>query len=139
MAAIVFRQHLRDAGLDGFVEVTSAGVGPWHEGEPADPRTEKVLSEHGYPVEHTAAQMDERHLSADLLLAMDHGHLRALRRAVDDPSRVRLLRSFDPDAEEDAEIPDPYYSGPRGFDDVLEMVEAAVPGLLDWVRARLTG
>ncbi|WP_461145719.1 low molecular weight protein-tyrosine-phosphatase [Salinifilum aidingensis] len=135
MAAAVFRQHLREAGLDGLVEVTSAGVGPWHAGEPADPRAEEVLAEHGYPVEHTAAQMDERHLSADLLLAMDHGHLRAVRRAVGDPSRVHLLRSFDPDAGEDAEVPDPYYGGPRGFDDVLKMVETAMPGLLDRVRA----
>ncbi|GGI81115.1 protein-tyrosine-phosphatase [Saccharopolyspora subtropica] len=137
MAALVFREQVRRAGLDGQVEVSSAGTGPWHVGEPADPRTAKVLAEHGYPTDHVAAQIDETHLGADLLVAMDAGHLRAVRRMVDDPAKVRLLRSFDPDAADRAEVPDPYYGGPSGFDDVLEMVEAAMPGLLDWVRERV--
>ncbi|MER6992842.1 low molecular weight protein-tyrosine-phosphatase [Saccharopolyspora hirsuta] len=137
MAALVFREELRRAGLDGQVEVSSAGTGPWHVGEPADPRTAKVLADHGYPTEHVAAQIDDHHLGADLLLAMDAGHLRAVRRLADDPSKVRLMRSFDPAADEGAEVPDPYYGGPSGFDDVLAMVEAATPGLLDWVRERL--
>lgn len=137
MAALVFREELRRAGLDGQVEVSSAGTGPWHVGEPADPRTAKVLADHGYPTEHVAAQIDDHHLGADLLLAMDAGHLHAVRRLADDPSKVRLMRSFDPAADEGAEVPDPYYGGPSGFDDVLAMVEAATPGLLDWVRERL--
>ncbi|RKT82589.1 protein-tyrosine phosphatase [Saccharopolyspora antimicrobica] len=137
MAALVFREQLRRAGLDGQVEVSSAGTGPWHVGEPADPRTGKVLADHGYPTEHVAAQIDDRHLDADLLVAMDAGHLSAVRRLADDPSKVRLMRSFDPGSEDGAEVPDPYYGGPNGFEDVLAMVEAATPGLLDWVRERL--
>ena len=50
------------------------------------------------------------------------------------PERVVLLRSFDPDAPEGAEVPDPYYGGPDGFDEVIGMVEAAMPGLVDRVR-----
>ncbi|WP_433871936.1 low molecular weight protein-tyrosine-phosphatase [Saccharopolyspora sp. CA-218241] len=137
LAALVLRDHLRRAGLDGRVRVSSAGVGSWHVGEPADPRTASVLAEHGYATEHVAAQLDADHLDADLLVAMDSGHLREVRRLADDPSKVRLLRSFDPGSAPDAEVPDPYYGGPRGFDDVLEMVEAAMPGLLDWIRERL--
>jgi protein-tyrosine phosphatase len=52
---------------------------------------------------------------------------------------VRLLRSFDPDSPEDAEVPDPYYGGDKGFEEVLAMIEAAVPGLLDWTRERIGG
>ncbi|MDA3648996.1 low molecular weight phosphotyrosine protein phosphatase [Saccharopolyspora indica] len=137
MAALVFREQLRRAGLDGQVEVSSAGTGPWHVGEPADPRTAKVLADNGYPTEHVAAQIDDHHLDADLLVAMDAGHLSAVRRLADDPSKVRLMRSFDAGAEDGAEVPDPYYGGVNGFDDVLAMVEAATPGLLDWVRERL--
>lgn len=137
MAALVLGEHLRRAGLDDRVEVSSAGTGPWHVGEPADPRTATVLAEHGYPTEHTAAQFADEHHSADLLLAMDAGHLRVVRDAVDDPDRVRLLRSFDPASDEWAEVPDPYFGGDRGFDDVLEMIEAAMPGVLDWVREHL--
>lgn len=137
MAAVVFREHARRAGLDGRVRVTSAGTGPWHAGEGADPRTRDVLADHGYPTEHTAAQVSDEHLSADLLLAMDAGHLRLLREAVDDPRRVRLLRSFDPACDDLAEVPDPYFGHGDGFTRVLDMIEASMPGLLDWVHARL--
>ena len=55
---------------------------------------------------------------------------------VPEPDRVRLLRSFDPAAPPDAEVPDPYYGEAGGFADVLAMIRAAMPGLLDWVRAQ---
>ncbi|MFD2421948.1 low molecular weight protein-tyrosine-phosphatase [Amycolatopsis pigmentata] len=137
MAAIVFREHLRRAGLDDRVRVTSAGTGPWHAGEPADPRARATLAARGYHGEHIAAQIDADRLTADLLLAADAGHLRMLRREVEDPGRVRLLREFDPEAGPGAEVPDPYYGGDGGFDEVLDMLERAVPGLLGWVREQL--
>jgi protein-tyrosine phosphatase len=59
-----------------------------------------------------------------------------LQAMVSEPDRVRLLRSFDPDAPDGAEVPDPYYGGPEGFTEVLTMIRAAMPGLLDWVRSR---
>jgi protein-tyrosine-phosphatase len=102
-----------------------------------DPRAGAALERHGYAVEHTAAQVGDAHLGADLFVALDRGHERALRRIVGDPKRVRLLRSFDPDAGADLDVPDPYYGGAAGFEEVVRMVEAAVPGLLDWVRAHL--
>nr|WP_281373712.1 low molecular weight protein-tyrosine-phosphatase [Haloechinothrix aidingensis] len=137
MAAMVLTEHLRRAGLAERVRVTSAGTGPWHVGEPADPRAAETLRRNGYPVEHVAAQVDHEHLAADLLLAADSGHLRALRGKLADPERAVLLRSFDPHAPEGAEIPDPYYGGEHGFDDVLGMIESAVPQLVEWVRSRL--
>ncbi|WP_199433878.1 low molecular weight protein-tyrosine-phosphatase [Qaidamihabitans albus] len=134
MAATVFREHLHRAGLADEVRVSSAGTGPWHVGEPADARASSTLERHGYDAGHVAAQVGTEHLDADLLLAADTGHLRALRKLVDDPDRVRLLRSFDPSAPPDAEVPDPYYGDGDGFADVLGMIERAVPGLLDWVH-----
>jgi protein-tyrosine phosphatase len=136
MAALVCGEHLRAAGLADLVRVTSAGTGPWHAGETIDERAGKTLADHGYPTDHIAAQVDGRHLAADLLLAMDAGHERALRRLVPDPDRVRLFRSFDPNAAGDLNVPDPYYNGAE-FREVLDMIEAAMPGLLDWVRANL--
>ncbi|BBB01506.1 putative protein-tyrosine phosphatase [Actinacidiphila reveromycinica] len=137
-AALVVAEHLRREGLAGQVRVTSAGIGPWHAGEPIDPRAGEVLERHGYPVDHVAAQVGAEHLDADLFLAMDRGHEKALRKLVGEPSRVRMLRSFDPAAAGgDLDVPDPYYGGPDGFDEVLGMVEAATPGLLAWVRERL--
>lgn len=130
-------EQLRRAGLDDRVRVSSAGLGGWHAGDAVDARAAAVLAAHGYPVEHVAAQLGPAHLDADLLVAMDRGHDKALRRQADDPSRVRLLRSFDPDAAGDPDVPDPYYGGPEGFEEVLTMIEAAMPGLMDWVREHL--
>jgi protein-tyrosine phosphatase len=136
-AALVVAEHLRRAGLADRVRVSSAGIGPWHAGEPIDRRSGEVLAAHGYPVEHVAAQVGAEHLDADLFLAMDRGHEKALRALVDDPSRIRLMRSFDPGATGDLDVPDPYYGGSAGFEEVLSMIEAATPGLLDWVREHL--
>jgi protein-tyrosine phosphatase len=137
MAEKVFVEHLRRAGLDGEVDVRSVGTGGWHVGEPADPRAVEVLSRHGYRTDHAATQLAGEHTDADLLVALDSGHARALRAVVHDRDRVRLLRSFDPDADRDADVPDPYYGNRRGFDEVLGMIEAAMPGMIAWVRERL--
>jgi protein-tyrosine phosphatase len=137
MAALVFAEQVRRAGLADRVRVTSAGVGPWHVGEAADERARRTLTDHGYPTDHVAAQVGPEHLDADLLLAMDATHDKSLRRLVDDPERVRMFRSFDPASTGDLDVPDPYYGGPDGFTDVLAMIEAATPGLLTWVRDHL--
>lgn len=137
MAAVVLRAHLDRAGLADRVVVTSAGTGNWHVGQAADPRAAKVLRNHGYDDDHVARQLDAEELAADLIIALDGEHLRALRRSVPEPERVRLLRSFDPAAPEGAEVPDPYYGGPEGFDEVLSMIEAAAPGIVEWVAARV--
>ncbi|WP_245847773.1 low molecular weight protein-tyrosine-phosphatase [Lentzea kentuckyensis] len=135
VAALVFREWLSREGLSSFVTVSSAGTGGWHVGDPADPRALKTLAANGYPTDHVAAQVSSLHLDADLLVALDSGHARALRRMAD-PDRVRLLRSFDPDAD-GVDVPDPYYGDDAGFDEVLSMTEAAMPGLIAWVREQL--
>ncbi|RTL65809.1 MAG: low molecular weight phosphotyrosine protein phosphatase [Pseudonocardiaceae bacterium] len=133
MAAQVLRTHLDRAGVSGVV-VTSAGTGGWHAGEPADPRVVELLRSKGYGTEHVARQIDSEDLSADLVVALDRGHLSLLRRQVPEPDRVRLLRSFDPEAPSDAEVPDPFYGPPEGFEEVLWLIESATPGLVEWLR-----
>jgi protein-tyrosine phosphatase len=135
IAEKVFAHELAEAGLADGVVVRSAGTGGWHVGEPADPRAAALLRAHGYADDHRARQVDAELLSADLLVALDNEHRRAVQRNIPEPDRVRLLRSFDPAAEPGAEVPDPFYGGDDGFAEVLEMVRAAVPGMLDWVRA----
>ena len=134
VAEKVFRARLADAGLSEAVEVGSVGIGPWHVGEPMDRRAAATLRARGYETGHTARQIDDGTLGADLLVAATRGHVRDLISAGAEPERVVLLRSFDPEAPEGAEVPDPYYGGPDGFEEVLDMVEAAMPGLLDRVR-----
>ncbi|MFJ7900354.1 low molecular weight protein-tyrosine-phosphatase [Streptomyces sp. NPDC096198] len=143
MAESVFRARVAEAGLDGLVEVDSAGTGGWHEGDGADPRTVAVLEENGYDGEHTARQFQASWFSRlDLVIALDSGHQKALRRLApgpEDAAKVRLLRSYDPAADDDLDVPDPYYGGTEGFEACLEMMEAASPGLLAAVREQLEG
>ncbi len=128
--------ELAGAGLSDRVRVTSAGTGSWHVGEPMDERAAGVLTGSGYDTEHVARQVDAEVLGADLIVALDAGHLGALRRTVPEPDRVRLLRSFDPDAADGAEVPDPYYGGPDGFTEVVDMIRAAMPGLVEYIGDR---
>ncbi|MGW7407898.1 low molecular weight protein-tyrosine-phosphatase [Streptomyces sp. NPDC054833] len=143
MAESVFRARVAEADLADLVEIDSAGTGDWHEGDGADPRTVSVLEEHGYDADHTARQFRASWFSRlDLVIALDAGHLKALRRlapAEEDALKVRLLRSYDPAAGDDLDVPDPYYGGPDGFEECLEMVEAASTGLLAAVREQVEG
>lgn len=134
IAETMLAAEIAAVGLSDRVRVSSAGTGHWHVGRPMDVRAADLLTAHGYPAEHTARQVDAEVLGADLLVALDAGHLRSLQRSVPEPHRVRLLRSFDPDAPDGAEVPDPYYGGPDGFAEVYEMIAAALPGLVGYVK-----
>ncbi len=138
MAEVVMRSMVRDAGLESQVELSSAGTGGWHVGDPADQRARATLARRGYDGEsHRARQFAARWFDEnDLVLAVDestYSKLRAL-----DPAgsvdKLRLLREFDPLADGDLDVPDPYYGGQRGFDDVLDMIERSCRGLLEHLR-----
>jgi protein-tyrosine phosphatase len=139
LAEQVLRHHVEQEGLD--VEVDSSGTGAWHAGDEADRRTQRVLRENGYATEHTARQFRPHWFERyDLIIALDQGHLYELREiAPDDEAyqKIRLLREFDPAAGDDLDVPDPYYGQAADFQDVLELVEAAMPGLLAEVRQAL--
>ncbi|MFF4399885.1 low molecular weight protein-tyrosine-phosphatase [Streptomyces sp. NPDC001480] len=143
MAESVFRARVAETGLEDLVEVDSAGTGGWHQGDGADPRTVSVLDDHGYDSAHTARQFQASWFARlDLVIALDAGHLKALRRLApteEDARKVRLLRSYDPAAGDDLDVPDPYYGGLDGFEECLEMVEAASTGLLAAVRHEAEG
>ncbi|MFT4043460.1 MAG: low molecular weight protein-tyrosine-phosphatase [Gordonia sp. (in: high G+C Gram-positive bacteria)] len=136
MAQNIFRAALVDAGLADRVNVTSVGTGAWHVGEPADNRARTELLAHGYSDAHVASHLGGGAFDADLLVALDSGHVRDLeRKHLGD--RVRLLRSFDPAAGDDLDVADPYYGTQADFAAVREQIESAVPGLLAWVDAEL--
>ena len=135
IAEVVLRRLVEDAGLAGSVEVDSAGTGAWHLGDGADPRAVDVLRGSGYDGSTHRARAFAAGWFADrdLVVALDRGHLRSLISAARDEAergKVRLLRSFDPDAPADADVADPYYGGARDFAEVLEQVERACRGLL---------
>lgn len=148
IAEKVLTADIERAGLSGLVEVDSSGTGHWHVGGGMDPRAAATLRVHGHLTDHTARQFDPLDLAdRDLVLTMDLDNFDEVRRVVDrsgpeygfDISRVRLFRSFAPDAGPNSEVPDPYYGGDDGFTAVLNMVEAAAKGLTTEFVSRLRG
>jgi protein-tyrosine phosphatase len=121
----VLRALARKHGVELHVE--SRGTHDYHVGEPPDERAQEHAKRRGYDLSAQRA----RHLSQrdfeefDLVLAMDHGHLRILQRLCppQHAGKVRLL-------VRESEVPDPYYGGPEGFEQVLDLVEAACRDLL---------
>ena len=134
MADVMARDALEREGLLSQVRVASCGLGGWHVGQGADERAIAELRSGGHDgATHRAAQLGPEHMDADLFIAMDSGHRDALIKRGIDPERVRLMRSFDPNAE-DQNIEDPYYGTAEDFARTRKEIEAAVPGLLDWIR-----
>ena len=141
MAASVLRAKLAEAGLAERVVVESAGTGGWHIGDGADHRARSTLRAAGYDDEHIARQFETKYYDDyDLVIAMDANNLRDLRRIAPDSEigdRVRMLRSYDPEAGDDLDVPDPYYGGEDGFQLVLAQVERACDGLVAELRQSL--
>jgi protein-tyrosine phosphatase len=135
----VMRKLVHDAGLGERIEVDSAGTGSWHVGEPPDARATRAARHRGIALDSVARQVSPRDFEEfDLVLAMDGENLRNLHRLARDEAaraKVRLLREFDPAAEGELDVPDPYYGGAGGFEKVLDLVHAACAALLEQLQA----
>ncbi|MBF4770110.1 low molecular weight phosphotyrosine protein phosphatase [Nocardioides agariphilus] len=129
MAHVVLEAALVDAGLAGAVEVTSSGTGDWHVGNRMDRRAAATLTAAGYDASrHRARQFDPSSAQGiDLVLAMDGDNLADLGGV---SPRVMLFRAFDP-VGTGGDVPDPYYGGDAGFEEVLTMVERTSGTLVD--------
>src|SRR5690349_13145003 len=140
MAEGVFVRLVSEAGLDADFDVESAGVGPWHVGEAPDPRAAQTARAHGVALDTVAQQIQARDFGRfDWLLALDGDVANTLRRMAPTPAdraKVRLLREFDPQTANpyDLDVPDPYYSGPDGFETAYEMIERSARRLLDTLK-----
>jgi protein-tyrosine phosphatase len=135
-AEVVLRDELRKAGLDGKVTVDSAGTGDWHLGQAMHPGARAELARRGLDgTGHRARQIERSWLQRyDLLVAMDRRNLAGLlRMAAGQPElerRILMFRSFDPESEGDADVPDPYDGGPDEFAEVFDLASAASRGLV---------
>jgi protein-tyrosine phosphatase len=134
-AEAVFRKRATDAGLN--LRIESAGTGGWHRGEPPDPRARDAGELRGYSFAGQEARKVEQNDFAvfDLILAMDQRNHTDLHAACPKPHRgkIKLFLDFAPHLTV-REVPDPYYGGADGFDQVLDLVEAASDGLITKLR-----
>ena len=134
----VFKKLVDESGLTANFHITSAGISAYHVGEPPDRRSQEAARQRGIDISlQRARQVNVEDLrTVDYILAMDGGHLNDLVRMVgmSTEAHLSLFLEFAPDRLEQ-DVPDPYYGGPDGFENVLDMIEAASIGLLDDIRA----
>ncbi len=133
LAEGILRRQAHENGLEILVD--SAGIGDWHVGQPPDPRAIQIGISSGCEMTMSARQVQGSDFKKfDMILAMDHSNLQALNQWPDsDPTRIKLIRSFDPTAK-DLEVPDPYYGEYSDFESVAEMLENACQGIIRSIK-----
>ena len=138
MAEAVLRDLVREAGLAASIEVDSAGTSGWHIGASPDARAVDAAGKHGVHMAHRGRQFTRADFDVfDMLLVMDLDNRTELLRIApngDEAAKVRLLRTFDPQAQSAVEIADPYYGGPQDFDRVFGEIVSSCHGLLGQLR-----
>ena len=141
LAEGVFRHLVRERGLADVYQIESAGTGAWHAGEPPDRRSAEVARRKGVTLDGVARQVTRHDFHRfDWILAMDRENravLESMRRS-GDRARLHLLRDFDPEPG-DGDVPDPYYGGPDGFENVYALVHRAAEALLEHLEAERSG
>lgn len=139
LAEGVFQHKVIEAGLGDRFEVDSAGTGGWHVGDPPDRRMRDTAARRGILIDALRGrQLSRSDLDYfDHIFAMDKSNLHDalyLDPDGDHSTRVRLFREFDPDPG-DYQVPDPYYGGPQGFDQVFDIVDRTTDAILDRLRS----
>jgi protein-tyrosine phosphatase len=136
LAEGLFLHLARERGVLDRFEVDSCGIGDWHVGRAPDPRSQAVANKYCFALACRARQVDppDDFETFDLILAMDRANHRDLRELADvaHHGKIRLMREWDPEADEEhPEVPDPYYGGPQGFEDMYAMLRRSCERLLD--------
>ncbi len=140
LAKNLFLHLAKQAGVSQKYEVDSAGTSDWHIGEPPDLRMRRVAARHGLNYDGRARQFKAEDFDRyDLIFVMDQDNRDDLYRLNPSPEQKRkiyFLRQFDPERGAEMDVPDPYYSGMVDFEQVYEIVERSLRGLLDTLERR---
>tara|TARA_Y100001968_G_scaffold215268_1_gene198039 strand:+ start:66 stop:539 length:474 start_codon:yes stop_codon:yes gene_type:complete len=132
----IFKQKIKDRNLENLFVVDSAGTGGWHVGNLADSRMRESASRRGIDLTSRSRQIEEKDLfEFDHILVMDKDNLNAVKSLIRDPlnplnSKIKLIMSFSNKSNLE-EVPDPYYGGQNGFDQVLDLLDSATDGLIN--------
>ena len=135
----VLRHLVAEQRLGGRIEVDSAGTQSYHIGDAPDRRSQKHASRRGYDLSSLRARQVNinDYAEYDLILAMDKSHLNYLMQycPAEYQSKVKLFLSFASQSTEQ-EVPDPYYGGEQGFEHVLDLIEDACQGIVQFCVAK---
>lgn len=139
-AEAVFRTTVQEAGLEDQVEIDSCGLIDVHAGNPPDARQSAAAARRGHDLSTIRSRkvLPEDFERFDLVLGMDDDVVASLRSQAPAGREDRVMSFLgldEPGAQR--EVPDPYYGGPEGFDEVIDLVEEGSRVLLERVRGEL--
>lgn len=137
LAEAIFNDKIRQKELENDFQSDSCGTGNYHVGDWPDDRTVKCANKNGVPINHFGRQLNRTDLDKfDLILAMDGSNLLNILKLADETTRkkIKLMRSYDPLGHGD--VPDPYYGTERDFDEVFEILDRSIDGLLKQLLAK---
>jgi protein-tyrosine phosphatase len=141
LAEGVFQTLINDQGLENQIIIHSAGTGGWHVGASPDARMQATARTKGIQLTSRAQQTEAGDIRRfDLVLAMDQSNLETMEYLCSPEmaaKKLRLFRSFDPEADGDLDVPDPYYGGDDGFDHVFQIVHRTCPPILEYVKSQM--
>jgi protein-tyrosine phosphatase len=132
LAEAIFKDKIKRRGFDSWIEADSCGTSNYHIGDTADPRTIANAIRNGITIDHLGRQLCVDDLNDfDYILAMDSSnHVNILRLADSDQhkNKVQLMREYDPHGKGD--VPDPYYGGEKGFQEVFDILDRTMENFL---------
>lgn len=141
-AEAVFKTLIKKNGLENEVECDSAGTLAYHAGEPADYRMRQFARKRGYELTSISRQVNSKsdfdHF--DYIVGMDKQNVRYLKemtRSERDRGKIFLMTDFARHTNYDS-VPDPYYGGDAGFENVLDILEDACEGLIRKLQEKIT-
>ncbi|MDZ7695284.1 MAG: low molecular weight protein-tyrosine-phosphatase [Balneolaceae bacterium] len=136
----IFQHLVNERGYQSYFEVDSAGTSAYHVGESANSKSQQIANKHGVQLHSKSRKFEYGDLEYfDLVLAMDHDNLQNVKN-LDRKNRfsekIGLMRDFDPQPGDGA-VPDPYYGGKQGFENVFQVVKRSCESLLDELEQQI--
>jgi protein-tyrosine phosphatase len=134
LAEAVFNHKIKQKGLESKIMSDSAGTANYHIGESPDPRTIDVAKNHDVSIEHYGQQFKKKHAEEfDYLIAMDHSNRQNMIYEMGNESEhLFLMRDFD-SMGKGKDVPDPWYGGMQGFEDVFEILDRSTEDLIRFI------
>jgi protein-tyrosine phosphatase len=144
MAEGVFRRIVEERNLQEKISCDSAGTSGFHADELPDPRMIETARAHGIELTHRSRKLQAKDFADfDYIISMDSANLdiilamqkKAAQLGIQAHPKILMMRSFDPDVSDEAEdVPDPYYGGMNGFEEVYQMLRRACENFVDFLE-----
>ena len=140
LAEALFLKNAQNAGLEEFFQADSCGTSNYHIGDSPDSRSYANAKSNGVTIDHSGRQLTyDDLLNFDYILAMDRSNLKdiqSLTQGHPNEGEIILMRDFDPSVAHPADVPDPYYGGTNGFQEVFDILNRSTMNLLHSLRQK---